>query len=103
MTLITVVRRAVIAALILVGLIVFALERSAAQTAVRSYPTSGAGGPVSIAILADHFTSDEQADFEAAARNLVNFGLLSDPDYAPHASDFTVTTIFEPWRKSAAT
>jgi hypothetical protein len=90
----------VIAAMLLAPL--FMWDVHAAPTPVQIHPPTGAGGPVRIAVLADHFTSGEQDDFNAAAQNFIQHSLLNDPYYRAHASAFTVKTLFEAWTSGAA-
>jgi IgA peptidase M64 len=68
-----------------------------AQAPVQIYPSDGSdGGKVLIVVLADNFTTEQEADFNHAADNFINVELVTDPFYAMHAGSFTVKTIFSP-------
>lgn len=61
------------------------------------HPPSGTqGGPKVIAILADHYTGEQETAFNEVADKFVHIELLTDPDYLQHAQSLTVKTIFQP-------
>jgi IgA Peptidase M64 len=91
----------VIAVVFVAAFLVFAVH--AAPTPMTIYPPTGSGGPIVIAVLADHFTAIEEDDFKAAANNFITYSLMSDPYYLLHASAFSVKAIFEPWTASPST
>src|SRR5438105_7626147 len=82
-------------------------EAPLAAQPTQIYPAGGAqGGPIVIAVLADHYqatTADIDA-FNLAARNFFNVGLMHDPTYYEgQAGKFTIKTLFQPWARSPAT
>ncbi len=103
MTMAIVIRRTVIAAAIVAPLLALQMH-AAAPVPVQIYPPPPAtGGSLVIAVLADHYTAGEQKEFEIAARNIINYSLLSDSYYAPKAGAFKILTMFEAWTASTST
>ena len=69
-----------------------------ARAQTQIYPQNNApGGPIVIAVVADHYGPQDQATFTRDARNIVVRGLLADPDFASLASQVTVLGYFDPW------
>jgi hypothetical protein len=88
---------------IIAGICSLAAPSLKAQSPVQIHPADGsAGGLRKIAVLADHFTSAEEATFNLAAANFITYGLLADPYFAQHQSAFTVKTLFQPWISGGA-
>lgn len=88
---------------IIAGICSLAAPSLKAQSPVQIHPADGsAGGSRKIAVLADHFTSAEEATFNLAAANFITYGLLADPYFAQHQSAFTVKTLFQPWTSGGA-
>lgn len=70
----------------------------AAQQPVQIHPASGMpSGPIVIAVLADHFTVNQEAAFNQAAANFLIHGLLAEPFFAAHKPAITIKTVFQPW------
>jgi hypothetical protein len=67
-----------------------------ARQTSQIHPTSGSGGPITIAVLADNFTGNERDDFNEAAQNLLIYGLFDDPLFGSRKDAFTITTVFHP-------
>ena len=72
-----------------------------ASTAV-SANSAQAGGSIVIAVVADHFVSGQDLDFEVAVTNLFDNSLLADPDYSAHADDFSIVPIYQAFVPSTA-
>ena len=88
---------------IIAGICSLAAPSLKAQSPVQIHPDDGsAGGPRKIAVLADHFTSAEEATFNLAAANFITYGLLADPYFAQHQSALTIKTLFQPWTSGGA-
>lgn len=49
---------------------------------------------INIVLLADGFTTSQQDDFNEAAANFFNHGLLADPVFSPYKDVFSIKTIF---------
>ena len=62
------------------------------------YPENNApGGPIVVAVVADHYGPQDQMTFTRDARNVVVRGLLADPDFATLTGQVTVLAYFDPW------
>src|SRR5438067_2039104 len=97
LTLAGILRNATIVA-VLFGAFVWWYLHATAAAPVLVFPQPPAtGGPIRIAVIADHFQSGEEQDFNAAVQNFIVHSLLADTYYAQHASAFTVKSIFEAW------
>lgn len=76
--------------------VVAAVTSTAAATQTQIHPPSGAGGPVVIAVLADHYAAGEETDFNYDAANFFTYGLLADSYFMARAADLRIVTFFEP-------
>jgi hypothetical protein len=79
-------------------LTLFILAPALAHAQTQIFPANGSpGGPIVIAVVADHYGPQEQETFTRDARNVFVHGLLADSDFASLASHVTVLAYFEPW------
>jgi hypothetical protein len=77
----------------LAALFVVALS---ATTVKPIHPESGGeNAPVRIAILADHYTTAQEQQFNYDVENLIKYGLLADGFYKSYASSIQVTSYFD--------
>lgn len=69
----------------------------AAPNIKQVHPTStGSNPPVLIAIVADHYTLDQEKEFDQDVENFFKYGLLVDSYYKNHSADLRIKTYFEP-------
>jgi hypothetical protein len=67
-----------------------------AATVKQIHPQiGGANAPVRIAILADHYTSAQEQQFDYDVENLIKYGLLADVTYTTHAASMHVASYFD--------
>lgn len=67
-----------------------------AATQKKVHPETGAGGPIRIAVVADHYRAAQEGEFDQDVENFFKYGLLEDPDfYKARAGDLHIETFFE--------
>lgn len=67
-----------------------------AVTPKQVHPQTGSGGPIRIAVVADHYRAAQEGEFDQDVENFFKYGLLEDDDfYKARAGDFTIKTYFE--------
>ena len=58
-------------------------------------PAGGTNAPVRIAILADHYTTTQEQEFNYDVANFIKYGLLADDFYKDHASSMHIASYFD--------
>lgn len=78
--------------------LVFAVSATiiAAPTPKTIHPPSNANAPVLIAVLADHYLSSEEQEFNYDVENFFTFGLLEDTYFKGRAADLKIVSLFDP-------
>lgn len=86
-----------------VSLVLLMLAVLAAQTPNQIHPPPPAvERAINIVVLADGFTAGQQEDFNEAAANFFNHGLLADPVFSPYKDVFSIKTVFNPVATASA-